>query len=586
MARKLVWIVLGIVLIGSVALYPKVKQMRVEVPEYQKPGELVLLDQGWTEEQRRQFHHTPQGTQLVPYSWFLALDQPCLTRCEPLHNSEYLARFGFLESPKDDALNPDGLPVGLAREEGFVNPTNGKTYPVLGLTCAACHTGELRYDKYSVRIEGGVAMLQPTMFQKALGVSLILTSKLPWKFSKFADNVLGEKASDEARAELKASLQAFVANAEKEVELTQARSIYPNDAGFARTDALTRIGNQVFGSDMSNPENYAQANAPVRFPQVWDASWFTWVQYNSSIADPLVRNIGEALGVRALAQLSGPQARVFPSSVNMRGLKKLEDLLSGEQAGTGLRSPKWPSVLPALDTAKVAAGEKLYTQHCAGCHLPPMQQLLEDRNQATSQYWLAGAGGKKYLDLRDVSIDYVGTDPRQALDFMARSAETGVLGKGRVSAGEGLELVTKGIRDQFFQRAGLTDAQQLEWSGFRSPQAAAVRSEKIYKARPLNGVWATAPYLHNGSVPNLYALIASREQRGKPEFWLGTRQYDPKDVGYVPAKLSGATKFNYDLPGNSNEGHWFENGPRGRGVVGPALTDDQRRAIVEYLKSL
>ena len=54
---------------------------------------------------------------------------------------------------------------------------------------------------------------------------------------------------------------------------------------------------------MNNVENYAPANAPVRFPQIWDASWFNWVQYNSSIADPLARNIGEALGVRAVAKL-------------------------------------------------------------------------------------------------------------------------------------------------------------------------------------------------------------------------------------------------------------------------------------------
>ena len=40
------------------------------------------------------------------------------------------------------------------------------------------------------------------------------------------------------------------------------------------------------------------------------------------------------------------------------------------------------------------------------------------------------------------------------------------------------------------------------------------------------------------------------------------------------------------LPGDSNAGHSFENGPRGAGIVGPLLTDDQRWALVEYLKSI
>ena len=60
-----------------------------------------------------------------------------------------------------------------------------------------------------------------------------------------------------------------------ELEMTQVRNIYPNDPGFGRTDALTKIGNQVFGSYLGKPDNYVQANSPVRFPQVWDASWFT-----------------------------------------------------------------------------------------------------------------------------------------------------------------------------------------------------------------------------------------------------------------------------------------------------------------------
>lgn len=586
MIKKIVWVLIALAIVVGVVAYPRLKQLRVEVPAYQPAGEVVRLDQGWSETQRREFHYTSQGTRLVPYKWFLAIEQPCLFGCEPFAKPEYLERFGFLAGDKDPVLNPDGLPVGLARQANFEDPLNGKTYEVLGLTCAACHTGELRYGKYAVRIEGGVAMMQPTMFQKALGISVLLTEALPWKYSKFEASVLGPNATAEQKAALKADLEAFVAKAKAELALVQSRNVYPNDAGFGRTDALTRIGNQVFGADMEKPENYAQGNAPVRFPQVWDASWFTWVQYNSSIADPLVRNIGEALGVRAVARLSGPKAKEFTSSIDMKGLKRLEDLLAGTAPYEGLRSPKWPAVFPALDAAKVAAGEKLYEQHCAGCHLPTIEKLKQDLVSESPKYWVDNGYGKRFLDLKDVPVDFVGTDPRQAMDFMARTADSGDLGKGRISAGVGLELVTKGIRDQYFAKMSFTPEQKQEWMGYRAENAAAVRSEPIYKARPLNGVWATAPYLHNGSVPSLYELLASQEQRGKPEFWLGTKQYDPVKVGYVPDRLEGGSKFDDSLPGNRNGGHWFQNGPRGKGVVGPALTEAERWALVEFVKSL
>ena len=53
-----------------------------------------------------------------------------------------------------------------------------------------------------------------------------------------------------------------------------------------------------------------------------------------------------------------------------------------------------------------------------------------------------------------------------------------------------------------------------------------------YKARPLNGIWATAPYLHNASVRTLYQLLLPAEQREKT-FNLGSKEFDPVNVGYV-----------------------------------------------------
>ena len=62
-----------------------------------------------------------------------------------------------------------------------------------------------------------------------------------------------------------------------------------------------------------------------------------------------------------------------------------------------------------------------------------------------------------------------------------------------------------------------------------------------YRARPLNGIWATAPYLHNGSVPNLREMLTPAAQRSKI-FYMGNWDFDPVTVGYeTSSNFSGAT---------------------------------------------
>jgi hypothetical protein len=98
----------------------------------------------------------------------------------------------------------------------------------------------------------------------------------------------------------------------------------------------------------------------------------------------------------------------------------------------------------------------------------------------------------------------------------------------------------------------------------------------VYKGRPLQGVWATAPFLHNGSVPNLWEMLLPAAERSKT-FYLGTREFDPDKVGYNTAE-SADNSFEFDtgLPGNSNSGHDYGNA---------RLTPDDRKALVEYMKT-
>ncbi len=100
-----------------------------------------------------------------------------------------------------------------------------------------------------------------------------------------------------------------------------------------------------------------------------------------------------------------------------------------------------------------------------------------------------------------------------------------------------------------------------------------------YIAPPLDGVWITAPYLHNGSVPTLEALLNSKL---RPKYWsrdFGYHVYDYDAVGWKyesHAEPIAKKTYNTTLKGYGNYGHYF----------GDILTEEERGAVIEYLKTL
>ena len=209
--------------------------------------------------------------------------------------------------------------------------------------------------------------------------------------------------------------------------------------------------------------------------------------------------------------------------------------------------------------------------------------MLSDEGRK-AEHWTnnMNSAGRQFFKVTMIPLAEIGTDPKEAQNFFNRAADSGPLGRGIISARDGLKYIAQKVIDQAYADLKLSPEQQNEWNGYRNAELLAPLA---YKARPHNGIWATPPYLHNGSVPNLFALLSPVSER-PTVFSLGNKQYDPVKLGLNTAPLKGATEFRTDMPGNSNAGHEFNDGPKGNGVIGRRLSEEERMQIIEYLKTL
>jgi mono/diheme cytochrome c family protein len=586
-------LVLFAVLLGlglAVALYYVANP---KLPAWSPAQQVHYLEQ-WSASDRETYYFTPQGTQVkgLRYDWFKALELPFSQ--QRFAAPEYLARFGFLIDPSQRSTpnNPGNLPVGFARHQ---NP--GSQDEFLDITCAACHTGELRFNGQAVRIDGGSAQhvlpssvptLRGGSFGQALVASLTSTYYNPWKFERFARNVLGQDYDarhQQLRKDVKVSLDTFLKVAWNDTH----RGLYPTEEGPGRTDAFGRIANASFG-DAISPANYRVANAPVDYPQLWDMWTFDWVQWNGSAQQPMARNIGEALGVGATLNFFDANGQPFKGDARYPSSVRLRDLHLIEQTLQRLKPPAWPEeLLGAIDKTQAAKGRELFTENCAGCHVPRSVQ----------------SDGRWVQHLKMLPVEFIGTDPGAAnniadhrfdltalqwnpaelaqLDVQLQPTPTESLDLSKLSSAKGLAYVTAFVGNRAFREANIPTAERPGMDGFGLPIG--VRELRAYKARPLAGIWATAPFLHNGSVPSIYQLLSPQDERAT-SFYKGTFEYDPRHLGYRTEAFTNGFKFDTRITGNHNSGHEFRPGKRGSGVIGRLLQPEERWALLEYLKVL
>lgn len=610
----------------------------------QEPGA-----QGWTARERDWWYSVSQGSRLIPEAWLRALEQP--DAAAPFLALEHIRRFRYIPRPDEVGGRP-ALPIGFAvdvqsdrlllrsRLRWFEG--QGMDEPWVGLNCAACHTAELTYRGRRMLVEGGPTHADFQGFRGAFVAALRRTRGEPEKFGRFAGKVLRSRDTTANRALLAAALGALL----QWHEALEAQNATALRNGFGRLDAVGRILNKVALATGAAQSPWP-ADAPVSYPFIWNAPQHDKVQWNGVARNTasargsggrktdlgaLARNTGQGIGVFGDVRFDKGVLQIAYSSI------KVDNLVAMEKLVARLQSPAWPeAMLGRPDAAKAARGAALYAEKCASCHRPlrrddlaspvaarmvPLSQVLTDIWMACNTYLfrakagaLAGrlAGGVRIkpedsgLRLLRASISgvLIGKAPK-----VAEALAPNFLGLPRVQAPAiGAYLAAP-------PPAGpIADSAALAADPAKRARAAQCRDEErklsaaaaagaagdhllAYKARPLNGIWATAPYLHNGSVPTLYDLLLPSRLRPlfaapdfvprpgphRPErFFVGAAEIDPVKVGIATARTA-ANSFEFravddrgsEILGNSNAGHDY----------GTDLPDSDRWALVEYLKTL
>jgi mono/diheme cytochrome c family protein len=200
-----------------------------------------------------------------------------------------------------------------------------------------------------------------------------------------------------------------------------------------------------------------------------------------------------------------------------------------------IESPRYPF---PVDAKVAARGQEIFDSHCARCH--------------------GTYGPDGHYPNRIVPLKTIGTDPVLAEAMSARNVAY--------------------YNQSWFARQVGPDGQRYLFTMHHG-----------YQAPPLDGVWATAPYFHNGSVPTVYHVLNStaRPRVYTRSFATGKEDYDPAKLGWKITELAGPPDarlpalerrkvYDTTLRGRGNSGHRF----------GDKLTEDERTAVIEYLKTL
>jgi processive rubber oxygenase RoxA-like protein len=297
--------------------------------------------------------------------------------------------------------------------------------------------------------------------------------------------------------------------------------------GPGRVDAFMTARNILF------PDSPAPATSPVDFPRIWGLRTFPWYHWDGNTNSLIERNVGQAVVIGAVIDPTN-----YQSTLLIENIQALEDL-----AGD-IPPPLWPSEIDAgaSDGGPMARGAELFATKCAHCHGPS--------NDAGTP------------------LGVVKTDELRIQNF---SLPMDGGGKFNVALKAELDAI---MQQAYAYADAAADAQE-------NPDSTVIGAPQHYANRSLEGVWATAPYLHNGSVASLADLLEPVSARSSV-VTVGGRVYDTDRVGY--AADSGTFSRDGGAKGDSICGHDYDSGCGHD--YGTQLGADDKKALLEYLKSL
>jgi hypothetical protein len=601
-SRRIVWTAVGVAaLVFAAALGWALGPVAKDLPERLQYPPAPLGSNGLTADERQQYYHLSEGGEAYPIAWLLALEQEVTGadgRVAYRPFLENVERFGFLPDPPS-RYNPYGLPVGVTAGYGRITGQQ-----MMGLNCTACHVGELHYNGRAFRMDGGPSMAYINAFIKGIVDETTATAENSQRRRRFLDRwrrvqlvplaeypivkqagtspsngvdevldagnpgvvkrvLAGLRMAIANRSLLMDKLHGFAA-----MKLVIQDQPLGTDDGYGRNDAFGIGRNELFGAfkdaNFTRGLDVLPADAPVSFPHLWGMERTSWFQWGVNTNSVIERNIGQALGVGA----------TMDPNEGYRSTVRLDNLHAMEELQYKLTAPAWPAELfGPIDRARAERGKKVFDRTCALCH---------------ETYGKTGELNEYQL----FSLDVVGTDPSTAINF----ERTVMTAEGPKPFGTAaFEIVTR-VKAAYYAEYNTPPDVQALWESrstrqkveYRTPlldyeKYPDTRHHGIYRAKTLKGIWATAPFLHNGSVPTLYDLLRPADKRPRT-FRLGTKEYDPAKLGYVvdgPRYLTppGMMPFTFDtrLLGNWNTGHewWFY----------PDLDDEMRYDIIEFLKT-
>jgi hypothetical protein len=460
----------------------------------------------------------------IPYWFWISLPELFPEYLPDKKPGRGYSAFGMIyELGKDPRYD---LPVGMSMR-------NFRGIDVVYLNCAVCHTSTVRDSP------GATPRIVPGMpahtFDLGAWGKFLTTIPTDQKFTpqRLLDQISKMQNDPHRRVD-----QPDLIN----------RLIFRYLAAYLMRDQLLILGQRLsfIKKDSWGPGRVDTFNAPkallnfpmekyadpkelignVDFPSIWyqgprKGMQLHWDGNNTSVDE---RNLSAAFGTGA-----------YPPTLDVDRV---------------LRTAKWletakpPAYPHPIDGSLAAQGQHIYEEYCTHCHGTREPPFRHDPPQSNE---LVGTV---------VPIEKIGTD-RWRLD-----SYTWVLAVNQSTLYAGYEK---------------------DW-GFDPPypqRFSHFRKQPGYANSPLDGIWLRAPYLHNGSVPNLWELLKPDKER-VGSFYRGDDVYDPKDVGFVSTVAEQDSRkfflFNTQVPGNGNGGH---TGPG----YGTDLPDRDKWALIEYLKT-